>query len=293
MVFLFCLLLTFGDRYVGEFMELGVGARALGMGNAFVALCDDPTAFYWNPAGLKQLKTRELFLMHSGDFDGIVNTNTIAFAYPSSLNTLGASIYWIGVPDIAITDSSEAGIEAKEYINVTDYVTYLSYARSFKTFDVGINVKFVFRDWNVVSAYGLGTDIGILSKFEWLTLGLNIVNLTGTELFWSNGSRDWIPPLIKTGITAFHDFPVGHLNFCLGFDTSLEERVAEFTNLHTDTYLGFEYWWKEKLALRVGRDKGFFSTGCGLIYRTLKLDYAMKFHPDLGLVKRFSGSIVF
>ena len=47
-------------KYAGEFLALGVGARALGMGGAFVSLADDATAAYWNPAGIVLATGREL-----------------------------------------------------------------------------------------------------------------------------------------------------------------------------------------------------------------------------------------
>jgi hypothetical protein len=43
----------------------GSGARAAGMGNAFIAVSDDGTAASWNPAGLSQLRKPELSLVHS------------------------------------------------------------------------------------------------------------------------------------------------------------------------------------------------------------------------------------
>ncbi|MBN1560583.1 outer membrane protein transport protein [candidate division KSB1 bacterium] len=46
--------------FIGE--ELGVGARAMGMGGAYVGVADDYTAIYWNPAGLGQLRRMELNL---------------------------------------------------------------------------------------------------------------------------------------------------------------------------------------------------------------------------------------
>ena len=43
----------------------GSGARAAGMGNAFIAVADDGTAASWNPAGLSQLRAPELSVVHS------------------------------------------------------------------------------------------------------------------------------------------------------------------------------------------------------------------------------------
>ncbi len=40
------------DKYAADWLSYGAGARALGMGGAYVAVADDATAAYWNPAGL-------------------------------------------------------------------------------------------------------------------------------------------------------------------------------------------------------------------------------------------------
>ncbi|MBU0567282.1 hypothetical protein KJ693_09645 [bacterium] len=47
-----------------SFLKIGVGARALGMGGAFVGLADDASALYWNPAGTSQLNQKELFFAY-------------------------------------------------------------------------------------------------------------------------------------------------------------------------------------------------------------------------------------
>src|SRR5512142_139720 len=62
-------------KYAGEFMKIPVGARAVGMGGAFTAVCDDATAPYWNPAGMVFLPYREAFLQHAEQFGNLVNHN--------------------------------------------------------------------------------------------------------------------------------------------------------------------------------------------------------------------------
>jgi hypothetical protein len=44
---------------------VGSGARAVGMGGAFIAVADDATAASWNPAGLTQLRKSELSIVYS------------------------------------------------------------------------------------------------------------------------------------------------------------------------------------------------------------------------------------
>src|SRR4026209_2734400 len=48
-----------------SFNRTGSGARAAGMGNAFIAVADDGTAASWNPAGLSQLRKTEFSLVYS------------------------------------------------------------------------------------------------------------------------------------------------------------------------------------------------------------------------------------
>jgi hypothetical protein len=54
------------DHLNGADLGMGIGARAISMGGAFTAICDDASAVFWNPAGLTQLKDNQIFL--SGDY---------------------------------------------------------------------------------------------------------------------------------------------------------------------------------------------------------------------------------
>lgn len=54
------------DHLNGADLGVGIGARAISMGGAFTAICNDASAVFWNPAGLTQLKDNQIFL--SGDY---------------------------------------------------------------------------------------------------------------------------------------------------------------------------------------------------------------------------------
>ena len=58
------------SKYAGEFLNTGVGARPMGMGGAFTALCEDVHAVYWNPAGLVHSPGRQVLFMHAESFGG-------------------------------------------------------------------------------------------------------------------------------------------------------------------------------------------------------------------------------
>lgn len=64
-----------------NFLKLGIGARALGMGEAFSAVADDASAVYWNPAGLAQLGRQEAVLMHAEHVEEI-HLEFLGYAFP-------------------------------------------------------------------------------------------------------------------------------------------------------------------------------------------------------------------
>ncbi|RZK52892.1 MAG: hypothetical protein EOO59_13100, partial [Hymenobacter sp.] len=70
-------------KYSNEFMNLGAGARSLGMGKTQVSLANDATAGYWNPAALTNIAAKyDGVLMHSELFSGVVKNDYAAFAMP-------------------------------------------------------------------------------------------------------------------------------------------------------------------------------------------------------------------
>ena len=59
-------------KYGADFLGVGVGGRALGMGGAYVALSDDVHSGYWNAAGLAQTRYPQAAYMHVERFAGVV-----------------------------------------------------------------------------------------------------------------------------------------------------------------------------------------------------------------------------
>jgi long-subunit fatty acid transport protein len=73
--------------------DAGVGARSLGMGNAYTGIAGDYSAVFWNPAGLAQARYGELFtgLSYIGvnDKNTFFNVSGSSTASSTSLNALG------------------------------------------------------------------------------------------------------------------------------------------------------------------------------------------------------------
>ena len=87
------LLILCAGGAVAAFNDIGVGARPLGMGGAFVALADDGNAASYNAAGLGYIDAPHLSLTTAQRFRGLINYNHISGVLPlRSAGSLGASI---------------------------------------------------------------------------------------------------------------------------------------------------------------------------------------------------------
>src|SRR5579863_1417910 len=89
-------------KYSNEFLDIGVSARALSMGNSVIASVDDVTAGYWNPAGLLGMTGNlEFSLMHAEYFAGIAKYDYGAACARIDTNSVfGLSVIRFGVDDI-------------------------------------------------------------------------------------------------------------------------------------------------------------------------------------------------
>lgn len=185
-------------KYSNEFLNIGVGGRALGMANVQVSIAGDATAGYWNPAGLLQVKNKyNVVLMHSELFAGIVKNDFAAFALPLDENSaLGFSLIRTGVDDIADTrrlKNHEYGYyqyDSIRFFSVADYAFLISYARRsnlIKGLSLGANVKIIYRNVGVfANAWGFGLDAGAqLQRGNW-RFGLMARDITTTFNAWSH-----------------------------------------------------------------------------------------------------------
>jgi hypothetical protein len=93
-------------KYSNEFLNIGAGARGLGMGAANAASVSDGTAGYWNPAALVGVQNfSTVNLMHASYFDNIGKYDYASFAIPEKDNkrVLGLSVLRFAVDDIPNT----------------------------------------------------------------------------------------------------------------------------------------------------------------------------------------------
>lgn len=182
-------------KYTNEFLAIGVGARALGMGYSFVGAADDVTAGYWNPAGLLGVKgDLQVGAMHSEYFAGIAKYDFVGLAKPlDSMSTLGASFIRFGVDDIPNTTALIDNNGNVDYDRITsftaaDHAFLISYARRMRIpgLRVGGNVKVIYRRvGEFANAWGFGLDAGAqYDRGPWRFAAM-ARDVTGTYNAWS------------------------------------------------------------------------------------------------------------
>jgi hypothetical protein len=267
------------------------------MGGAFVALANDVTAGYWNPAGLSHLNYPQVALMHDEQFGSLVNYDYGAVALPFGTNaSWGLSVIRLGVDDIP--DTRNAGVDINgnltydptkfyrtdpdrvTYFNAADWAFYLTYSKKQSDeFSYGANVKIIRRELGDNSATGIGFDVGLwYTPFDNLVLGANLQDVTTTLMAWNTGTNELISPNVKVGSAYFIEAFGGRFAPAVDFDIRFENRrYASTLNVGPvsfDLHTGVEYQFKNTIALRVGySDVKQMTIGAGVQLPKLNIDY--------------------
>ena len=304
------------SHYTGDPLLLGAGARALGMGSAYVALSFDATAIYWNPAGLtpevsptrsrtdfnsrSSLPKREIHLQHAEQFGGSVNQDIFALRLPLRKGGIGLGIVRAGVDGIALTGLEDPdrpiGPDNRpviiDRIGTADYVFRIAYGRHITDkLRLGAGIKMIRRDLNVGIGSGFGLDIGLLylptSTFR---IGATIRDLTKTRIAFPDGISDRISPSLLIGSALQRRVPGGDMT--AGFSTHLNDKKTTLEKTRS-IQLGIEYRLQHRLAFRLGYKDGHFTAGTGLQLHRFGVDLAFMEHDQLDNTYRISAILFF
>ncbi len=165
------------------FLSIGQGARAVGMGSAYVAVADDPTAIYWNPSGLANLDGTSIVFEHTS-WIADIKYNFLAASYNlGNLGTIGFSFISSDIPEMDVTTIADPE-GTGETFSVNDVAVSLAYAiKLTDNFSIGFNPKFIQqRIWRM-SATAFAIDMGVqyVTPFDGIVLGMSISNF-GTKM---------------------------------------------------------------------------------------------------------------
>lgn len=164
-------------KYSNEFLNIGVGGRAMGMGGSVIATTSDVTSTYWNPAGLFKMKDNlQISFMHNEQFAGIAKHDYGSVGFKLSENAVGAiSFIRFGVDGIPNTlylmQDGQINYSLIRSFSAVDYAFIGSYATKTKIegLDVGGNVKIIRRVVGEFGgAWGFGLDASVnYTRDDW------------------------------------------------------------------------------------------------------------------------------
>jgi len=272
------------------FLMIAPGARAAGMGEAFVAVADDATAVFWNPAGLAYQYGREVTIMHTPWLPGLASDMFYDFlAYKMDIEGVGT----IGFGLVYINLGEQQGMD--EFGNPTDrflsneFAMSASYGTTItENLAVGIGLRYIKSN---LAPFGAGNeqgegkgssfafDFGLLYKFPFLnkklSWGMNISNMGPKIAYIDVSQADPLPTNLKTGFAyKLIDQKYNKLTLAADLNKLLvtpgkgEDNPADpfykalFTSWYDDDMstelkklilgAGAEYWYNNLFALRVG-----------------------------------------
>lgn len=285
----------------GQFLKIGVGARAAGMGGAFVAVADDASSLFWNAAGIARIEGNksELAIHHATwpaemAFDQIGYVFHLkripgAFGISARALTMDPMVETTAYqpdPDIGTGNTFDAGM-------MTAGITY---ARSFTDkFSAGVTANLIHEGLAEFSQQTYAFDIGTLYDVgtAGMKIGMAISNIGSEIEFIDRPAR--IPAIFRVGTSATM------------FESAEQKLVGSFEFSHPPDNserlnFGMEYGFRRYVFLRGGYNMNYDAEGIAggvgfhfpvSVAGQADLDYAFTDMKDLGGVHRFSLKFLF
>jgi len=257
-----------------QFLKIGVGAKACGMGEAFVAVADDASSVYWNPAGITSAGSVEIMATHNAwllDMTG----QYVAAVVPYRWASFGGAITYSSSGDIPKYEDFEY---LGEY-SAWDFAGTVALARRFSSnISIGVGLKLIQQKIEEEEATTFAADIGFLYETAFakdLRMGLAVQNLGSGVKFIEK--RDALPLNVKGGLA----YSWGSLTLAGDLNKPRDN------DLRLNT--GAELVVKEVIALRGGYDtENSYTAGVGVVLGKINVDYAVAPYEDIDESHRIS-----
>lgn len=300
-----------GGQRVGtaslQFLKIGSGARGTGMGESFVAVTDDISALYWNPAGLTQFKDNGITVSHTQWFVDTRLEYAGGVYHFGGQNALGVSVTSLRTEDMKVTTETQP-TGTGDYFRFSDLAVGLTFARQMtEQFSFGVTVKYIEETLGELKMRGVVGDLGTYYKTGLGTSRFAVVIANFGAQLKPSGSVDLVGGRVASD---FQQFPPPTF-FRIGF--AIEPYMTSTNRLTTSIQLnspndnaenvnfGAEYAFKEFLFVRGGYklnvDSESYSFGAGLklaiSYAQANLDYSISKYDELGMAHRISLNLLF
>jgi len=278
-----------------DFLNIGIGARPIAMGGAYAGLADDVNSMYWNPAGLNNIKGRELSGNYIMWLEGISCGQLSYVQSREGKSTIGVGINYLTTGSIEQTeiDTNNSYVATGKTFSSQDMAVNVSMGKQIGEDTLGgISLKMIQSSIEAESANTYAADAGVLIDlinydFPFM-LGISVQNL-GAGIKYMQDSES-LPMSYRAGLSYIYlvDKSDDKVNFA--FDIS--KAGSSDMTLH----LGAEYLMGKTMALRAGYRKAGGSESLaglsgGFGYKDVSgigIDYAWVPYGDLGVTHRIS-----
>ncbi len=297
---------TLGGQRVGistaEFLKIGVGSRSSSMGDAFVAVANDASALYWNPAGLVQFDQDQVIFSHN-QWVVDINHDFLGGVYHlDGTNAFGVAITSLSTQDMPVT-TEFAPFGTGEYFSYGDLAFAVTYSRKMTDkFSFGGTVRYIEETLDKLKMRGVMIDLG---TYYWTGLGSTRFAVTvsnfGNQLA-PDGKVVLIGKREKSDWQSFSPPTIFRIGFAFEPYESGDNKITTSVQLNhpndnsENISAGFEYSWKHIVFLRGGylfnvpEQNYSFGFGVNIPIRIAycEVDYSYSNFTLLGDAQRFS-----
>jgi len=262
------------------------GVIASGMGYAYTAVADDPSALYWNPAGLTRGREGVDFLLAHTEWFVDHRMEYVAASWRRGVHAGAAGISGFYVGGIERRDEDPTAEPLGDF-GAYDIVVSLAYARRIGRLRAGVTAKPFYTKIDRVSAHGVAADLGLQvdTPLPGFVLGAALANLGNKPNYIEEEFS--LPVDFRTGAAyrrSFEGSMPGELIVSAEIRKSKEEDAR--------THAGFDLRLREIGSFRFGYKWGYdledYSFGIGVIRPLFSIEYAfVPFRSDFGTVHRF------
>jgi len=197
-----------------QFLKISVG-RGSAMGEAFVAVADDGSATFWNPAGLGLLTAREVNFHHNEWIADIRHEYLSVILPLQDFGTMGISLTVLTMGEFEYTDVDDPNTSIREdtgtgiMFNAASYCLGFSFGRMFTDrLAAGVSLKAIGEMVWDMSSTGIAADFGIHYNTGWqgLRLAAAISNF-GSELSYHGRQLDFPYDPYPDSPSGYDDIP--------------------------------------------------------------------------------------
>ncbi len=278
-------LLLLAGAVQANFLETELGARAMGMGGAFVAVADDVTALHWNPAGLAGLPGVQVFGMRTSVYsvDGL-SEDAVLTSYGTG--SMGYGLGWMrtGAADLYSEDTLLAGYGTETPIDG------LAAGITLKRFSVEAPGYEYYND----PAFAAGgddayaADLGALYRRGKWSVGATVRNLGEPKLqLLSTTAEEDLDPIMSElrlgGTYLFRDVML------MTVEWRAPREAPEYYEDQYSINLGSEVWFYDAFALRAGMNRDRITAGLGIRTKHIQIDVALLSERRIGSLYRLSA----